>query len=317
MKSIPYPFPTYSERNEITMKILRSGARRILYTALALAPVQWALTAQAQVQPAMPYGLHQSPINIINAERDPKPLEFGDTTSLNNELTLTLKNTTGKEWCEQCDKATVDQRWGSLKAVPSSGSKIKIWYGRESYTLLEFHFHAPAEHLVSGRLTEMEAHYVFMKDQGASCGPGSLLVIAQRITVSKMGKPNAMLNKIFGPGVELPVNYNSHVPDVTGFKISDVLGDLHKQSSYRYPGSLTAPTDDLKCPNPPGNPSQQLASGFLPEVVSWVVLLPEIEMSEAQIARFQKLFPNGDARGPQALHPDVRRVTLSLPPPPK
>ncbi|MFZ1085726.1 MAG: carbonic anhydrase family protein [Terracidiphilus sp.] len=297
----------------MTMKILRSSVHRILCMALVLTPVLYALTARAQVLSAMPYGLHQSPINIINAGRDPKPLEFGDTTSLKKELTLTLKNTTGKVWCLQCDKTTVDQRWGSLKLVPPLGSKIQIWYGGESYTLLEFHFHAPAEHLVSGRLTEMEAHYVFMKDNGATCGPDTLLVIAQRITESKVNKPNAMLNKIFGQDVELPINYNSHVPDVTGYKISDVLGDLHTQSSYRYPGSLTAPTDDLKCPNPPGNPSQQLASGFLPEVVSWVVLLPEIEMSEGQIARFQKLFPNGDARGPQALHPDVRRVMLAVP----
>jgi carbonic anhydrase len=298
----------------MTRSVFHIAARRILSVALALPPLLAAQTTNAQAGEPARYGVHQSPINIENAQPDLRPLEFGDTDALKTELTLTLKNTTGKEWCEKCDGKKTDQRWGSLKAIPPKGSKIQIWYGRESYTLLEFHFHAPAEHLVDGMLAEMEAHYVFQKDNGPSCGRGTLLVIAQRITKSKEDKPNAMLDKIFGKDVALPVDYYSHVEDVKAFKISDVLGDLHKQSSFRYAGSLTAPTDDLKdCLNPPGNPLQQLASGFLPEVVSWVVLRPTIEMSEAQIARFRKLFPNGDARGPQALHPAVRRVTLAVP----
>ncbi|HEY1256523.1 MAG TPA: carbonic anhydrase family protein [Terracidiphilus sp.] len=297
----------------MTLKVFQLAARRIPYLALALIPVLAAQPICAQSSQTAPYGYHQSPIDIIQAGRDLRPLEFGDTTALNQELTLTLRNTTGKKWCKECGDSTVDQRWGSLKASPPEGRKIKIWYGQQSYTLLEFHFHSPAEHLVNGRLAEMEAHYVFKKDDGPSCATGALLVLAQRIKVSKENKPNDMLNKIFG-GMTLPVNYDSGPKYVEGFNINDVLGDLHKQSSYRYPGSLTAPSNDLECPDPPGNPNQQLASGFLPEVVSWVVLVPEIEMSEEQIARFQKLFPNGDARGPQTLHPKVRRVALALPP---
>jgi carbonic anhydrase len=77
--------------------------------------------------------------------------------------------------------------------------------------------------------------------------------------------------------------------------------------SYRYAGSLTAPAE-LGCSYPPGNPNQQLASGYLPEVVSWVVLKETIQMSEQQIARFQALFPNGDARGPQTLRQEVRKT---------
>jgi carbonic anhydrase len=293
----------------MTRSVLHIAARRILCIAVALTPALAVQTVCAQRDLPAPYGVHQSPINITNAEPDSKPLEFGDTSALDKLLTLTLKNTTGKKWCDECGGTTVDQRWGSLKATTEN--KSQIWFGGFSYTLLEFHFHAPAEHLVNSRLTEMEAHYVFKKDLGLPCGPDTLLVIAQRITA---GKENTMLNKIFG-GIQLPVNYHSPAAIVTGFKISDVIGNLHEQSSYRYEGSLTAPTADLKdCPNPPGNPNQQLESGYLPEVVSWVLLVPTIEMSEDQITRFQKLFPNGDARGPQALHPELRRVTLAVPP---
>jgi len=65
--------------------------------------------------------------------------------------------------------------------------------------------------------------------------------------------------------------------------------------------ALTAPFYIATCDNPPGSPIQQLESGFLPENVSWVLLQRTIQMSAEQIARFQALFHNGDARGPQAL----------------
>jgi carbonic anhydrase len=166
-------------------------------------------------------------------------------------------------------------------------------FGNLTYTLVEFHFHTPAEHLVNGKLTEMEVHVVFAKDGGQVCSSGGLLVIGQRI---KVGQPNPELDKIFGPGVTLPTRYGTF--PVVQIIIGNVLSGL--KDSYRYAGSLTSPAD-LGCSNPPGNPVDQLASGFIPENVSWVVLAQTIQMSEQQIARYQALFPNGDARGPQAL----------------
>jgi carbonic anhydrase len=112
-----------------------------------------------------------------------------------------------------------------------------------------------------------------------------------------MGRKNQELDKIFGPDVTLPTSFSPPFQTVE-ITISNVLSGL--KDSYRYAGSLTAPAD-LGCRNPPGNPVDQLASGFLPENVSRMLLEQTIQMSEQQSARYQALFPNGDARGPQAL----------------
>jgi len=282
------------------------GTTLLLAVTTVLLVVQLAANvANAQVPP--PYGNHQSPIDIIDTPRHPVPIDpdapgFGDTSQLQSEVEFTLKNTTGSPWCSpspctpQFYSTTFEQRWGSLKAFPPTSppsSPVQILFGNQWYTLLEFHFHAPAEHLVNGKLTAMEVHVVFAKNGGSVCSSGGLLVIGQRI---KMGRKNQELDKIFGPDVPLPTSYGAF-PTVE-ITIGNVLSGL--KDSYRYAGSLTSPAN-LGCSNPPGSPVDQLASGFIPENVSWVVLAQTIQMSEQQIARYQALFPNGDARGPQAL----------------
>ena len=291
-------------------------ARLIFFSVLALAPLIVANRTHAQTAPSA-YGNHQTPINIIDTAvtYDPAAPTFGDTSSLMSELTFSLKNTTGSPFCptknpnanpnsRRICEGYVDNRWGSLKAYPAVSPQI--WFGGASYHLLEFHFHAPAEHLVNGILSEMEVHFVFTKDGADLCSQGGLLVIGQRIS---KGNSNPELDNIFGPQVVLPTMYQPTGPYTqVQINISKVLSGLDK--SYGYAGSLTAPFYISSCANPPGNPVQQLDSGFLPENVSWVLLEDTIQMSDQQIARFEALFPNGDARGPQALAGrDVTKTT--------
>lgn len=298
----------------MTMSVLNIAARRLLCIALVLAPVLAANVARAQNDSPASYGNHQSPIDIIDTHGspvlpDPTAPGFGNTSQLQSLLSFEFKNTSESPWCKNVPGCTglADNRWGSLKAYPIPAtdppSPPQIWFGNASYHLLEFHFHTPAEHLVNGKLTEMEVHFVFTKDEGQLCSSGGLLVIGQRIT---KGQRNPELDKIFGPNVTLQTSYPTSGPPSSGppyttveIRISKVLSGL--KDSYRYAGSLTAPFYIASCDNPPGNPIQQLASGHLPENVSWVLLERTIQMSEQQIARFQALFPNGDARGPQAL----------------
>jgi carbonic anhydrase len=291
----------------MVISVLNIVARRILCIALVLAPLLAANVASAQDDSS--YGNHQTPINIIDTYSHPVPTNpkaprFGDTSQLKSPVTFQLKNTTMSPWCPTSVVCTghADNRWGSLKAYPTSAPQI--WFGNASYHLLEFHFHTPAEHLINSQLTEMEVHFVFTKDSAAAdgqlCSSGGLLVIGQRI---KKGQPNPELDKIFGPIVTLPTSYKSAPTTVQDFTISNVLSGF--TDSYRYAGSLTAPFYIATCDNPPGNPVQQLESGWLPENVSWVLLQRTIQMSEQQIARFQALFHNGDARGPQALKGQV------------
>lgn len=184
---------------------------------------------------------------------------------------------------------------GKPEGVPGKGTAPRIRYGNDIYTLQEFHFHAPAEHLIDGHLAEMEVHFVFKKEGSAGCSPNTILVIGRRII---KGDANRELSKIFN-GPRLPTNASAPYVTVDDFVVANVIGSL--DNTYRYFGSLTSPSDFSACGNPPGNPNDQLASGYLPEVVSWVLVRDPIEMSAEQIAVFEKLFPNGDARGPQAI----------------
>jgi carbonic anhydrase len=276
--------------------ICKIPSRRLLCAALALALFAAAPLARAQESAPPVYGDHQSPINIIANEvkPDPAPLAFGNLQSLDNSLTLTVKNTAWGAWCPTCS-GSVDQRWGSLKAYVK-GVAPSIRYGNSSYSLKEFHFHAPAEHLLDGQLAPMEIHFVFKKDGEKGCSPNTLLVIGARIVE---GRPNDMLGLILNDRLALPTNASAPYIEVSDFVVSKVIGNL--DNTYRYSGSLTAPSDFSDCGNPPGNPNDQLASGHLPEIVSWVLLRDPIQLSKQQIAIFDKLFPNGDARGPQAI----------------
>lgn len=277
-------------------RILRIHARLAFCFVLASASLLVPALTRAQDNASAPYGERQSPVNILSRDvlPDKNPLAFSGLDALKDPLILTVKNTAWGAWCPTCG-GSVDQRWGSLKAYPEKGTAPRIRYGSDTYTLQEFHFHAPAEHLIDGQLAEMEVHFVFKKDGSVGCSPNTILVIGSRIV---KGGWNRELARIFN-GPKLPTNASAPYATVSDFVIANVIGSL--DNTYRYSGSLTAPSDFSACGNPPGNPNDQLASGYLPEIVSWVLLRDPIEMSAEQIAVFEKLFPDGDARGPQAI----------------
>jgi len=280
--------------------------RRILIVALVLAPQFFSGSHIAMAQ----YGKNQSPIAINHNQVpfDPNPPKLEDLGNLRTALSFPVKNYIGAPWCQSggCT-GTIDQRWGSLKADVPPSSAPKIRFNGNSYTLAEFHFHSPAEHVVDGRLAEMEVHFVFSKDGASGCTPDRLLVIGRRIV---KGTPTpaiqAQWDKLFGPTIVLPAKFSDPALNVQNFVIYFLLEGIER--TYRYQGSLTAPSD-LRCSNPPGDPLQQLASGYLPQVVSWVLIADPILMKPSEILRLHKLFPNGDARGPQELiDQDVKRT---------
>jgi carbonic anhydrase len=273
----------------------------------------------------------QSPVNIVtkNVVADPALPAFEDARQLGRPYTFNLKNNVGSPWCSPSTatcNGTVDKEWGSLKAYPvkQDTTPVKspidthpdphITFGGAGYVLKEFHFHTPSEHLIDGKEEAMEMHLVFQRDGLGPCDAGKYLVIGKRI---KEGAANSELDKIFGPTVELPADYHSNPTPVPGFVIGRVLGDLGQ--SYRYNGSLTAPAN-LGC-TPPGNPVQQLADSYLPEVVYWVLLKGEITMSTAQIKRFKDLFVHtnehghqeGNSRPAQPLNGRVVKMTPTNP----
>jgi len=146
--------------------------------------------------------------------------------------------------------------------------------GGDKYTLLQVHFHHPSEHLIGGKRFPMEAHFVHRDAAGNLAVVGVLMAA---------GRPNAAFHRIVatmpaaaGPAVkaDAAIDPNALLPS--------------RRSYYRYAGSLTTPPCS--------------------EVVTWLLLTAPIQVAEADIAAFAKLYPM-NARPPQ--QPNRRFVLRS------
>ena len=69
-----------------------------------------------------------------------------------------------------------------------AGANSAAPIGGQGYRLVQYHFHAPAEHAVNGRLADVEGHFVHMNAQGATAVIGVFFRIGR--------KPNRVLNDI-------------------------------------------------------------------------------------------------------------------------
>jgi carbonic anhydrase len=214
-------------------------------------PAHWGVLNPADR--ACSVGSQQSPIAIddaIEAQRD--PLEF--------------------DWSQQAD--TIVNNGHTIQLNFDNGGTLKT--GSGNYTLEQFHFHHPSEHLIHGEGFAMEAHFVHRN------AAGSLGVIGVLMTA---GKPNPMFAKVVenmppseGPPVDvarLGINPKGLLPSKRGY--------------YLYSGSLTTPPCD--------------------ETVDWMVLTDSIQVAEKDIIAFAKLYPM-NARPAQKLD---RRFVLYSP----
>ena len=171
--------------------------------------------------------------------------------------------------------ATVKAQLGALKitwdknadTIVNNGHTIQLAMGETSasvlqvgdggnFRLVQFHFHHPSEHLIAGKNFPMEVHFVHANAAGA------LSVIGVLMTT---GKPNAVFSKVVstmpekeGPVVkaDATINPNGLLPATRTY--------------YRYEGSLTTPPCS--------------------ETVDWLLLTDPIQVAEADVARFGKLF---------------------------
>jgi carbonic anhydrase len=144
----------------------------------------------------------------------------------------------------------------TIQVNADAGSSCVI--GGTKYDLLQFHFHHPSEHLLSGKPFDLECHFVHKSSAG------DLAVVGVFV---KPGAKNVALQGIFDamPKTEGPELRAS------GSINPDAL--LPKSSSFfRYMGSLTTPP---------------CSEGLI-----WTVFKDPIEASTEQIKQFAALFPN-------------------------
>jgi carbonic anhydrase len=154
----------------------------------------------------------------------------------------------------------------TVEATVAAGDGELRLDGR-AYRLVQFHWHTPSEHEVNGERFPMELHLVHVAEDG------SKLVTAVFV---RAGAEHAELPALFRA---LPRGRGEHAT-VADLDLAALLPE--GRWSARYTGSLTTPP--------------------YTEGVRWLVLAPPIELSPEEIAAFGALFPEGNARGVQALN---------------
>jgi len=193
----------------------------------------------------------QSPINITSYNTYYNPSLPAFSFNFSSSTTLDVRNT-GSPDTEATVKAIVGAGAGSLTL------------GGTTYDLLQFHFHAPAEHLINGVASALELHFVHQS------AVGELLVVGQLFEV---GAFNSSIDPIFS---DLPL-VSGGQKTVNGFNLNALLPNT--LTSFRYDGSLT---------------TSPYTGG-----VKWNVLTTRSSLSQSQLNGFRALFPDGDSREEQ------------------
>jgi len=193
----------------------------------------------------------QSPINITSYNTYYNPSLPAFSFNYSSSTTLDVRNT-GSPDTEATVKAIVGAGAGSLTR------------GGTTYDLLQFHFHAPAEHLINGVASALELHFVHQS------AVGELLVVGQLFEV---GAFNSSIDPIFS---DLPL-VSGGQKTVNGFNLNALLPNT--LTSFRYDGSLT---------------TSPYTGG-----VKWNVLTTRSSLSQTQLDGFLALFPDGDSREEQ------------------
>lgn len=161
---------------------------------------------------------------------------------------------------------------GHTVQVNMPGGNVLSHNARE-YELLQFHFHAPSEHLVDGMTYPMEVHFVHKH-----AATGTLAVIGVFLMP---GEPNGTFAQLSG---YFPHNAGDEVT-VSAFTPTELLPTgLHY---WTYEGSLTTPPCS--------------------EIVTWLVARDPLRVDAADIMRFTSIY-NGNAR---PILPANRRLLLS------
>jgi carbonic anhydrase len=175
----------------------------------------------------------------------------------------------------QPSKVNLINNGHTIQVNYDSGSYIEVDGVR--YDLAQFHFHAPSEHSVNGKLAAAEVHFVH-EDANDKLAVVGILI--------EKGAQSPAVQAFWD---KLPTEAGPQQTLTTQANAADFLPAV--QTTYRYDGSLTTPPCS--------------------EGVKWMVMTTPITFSEAQIEAYSKLFEHGTNRPVQELNGrvDVEDIT--------
>jgi carbonic anhydrase len=160
----------------------------------------------------------QTPINIAQAKVD---------------LTLTYPKFRAVDGgCTEWSQFSDDHAY-EVSFADASCTNLGLTYKSISYTLLQIHFHSPAEHQIGGGYYDAEAHMVHVSNAGNILVLGVLL---EESASAIQNTNNSFLNQFWKHGAYMDVNGFSTIP------LNPYSSFLPaSRSYYTYTGSLTTP----------------------------------------------------------------------------
>lgn len=180
-------------------------------------------------------GKQQSPINISETHTDPKGLALKFDYSPSR---VTLKNF----------DHTVLAEFGSRSNY--------LTFEGERFDLVQFHFHAPAEHRLQDSTIAFEMHLEHRSVDN------KLAILS---ILFNTGAANKVLADVFD---HIPGDVGAQAPDALSFDPSKILPS--RRSYYTYKGSQTTPP--------------------CAEGVTWLVMQNQLEISMSQLKKFENIF---------------------------
>jgi carbonic anhydrase len=144
-----------------------------------------------------------------------------------------------------------------------------VEFAGETYRLIEFHLHTPAETELHKQSGPMEIHFIHQGNNGR------VLLVAVLI---KGGAPNPELEKMIG---QLPADSGKEYALTAGINPANLIPAMNT-GFYTFPGSLTTPP--------------------CTEGVQWIVMADTITASSAQIVTLRKAMGQPNARPVQPLN---------------
>ncbi|KAF4143180.1 Eukaryotic-type carbonic anhydrase [Phytophthora infestans] len=162
--------------------------------------------------------------------------------------TTVFAQTTGAPWGYKTNDPTKPDRRRSCAASASGAS----------YSMAQFHIHAPSEHTLDGKPLDGEVHFVHSNADGSA-----LMVVGVFLQVANAGTTDPWMGSVLDgmeavtPAAATTMNLGSYANVV----------NTNAARTYNYPGSLTTPGCD--------------------EIVDWWVVQQPMSISAADFTRLQ------------------------------
>jgi carbonic anhydrase len=237
----------------------RQALRTLAGAAAAVCPICQALAeekkADAHAGPHWSYEGEGGPENWGELSADFRVCSLGmEQTPI--DLKRTIRAETGAvEPAFRQMPLTILNNGHTIQVNCAPGSRSMI--SGQAFDLLQFHFHHPSEHLLSGQALDLELHFVHKSEAGQLAVLGIFI---------RPGAENAALAPIWAA---MPKEAGE--PQQIGTNIDPAALLPANRQYFRYKGSLTTPPCS--------------------EGVLWTVFKDPIEASSEQIRQFAELFP--------------------------